>query len=499
MSRASRFRRIDFGYASAQAEARENPNLLLKDFLDTHQFSDRIARGREWLVLGYKGSGKSAIAERLRLMHESDSNTFIELSSIEDFEYARFADMAKGDEATETRLPTAWSWLIYAFLLNSFFKDHGLQVNSEEELDQIKSSFETMGLSPVYDLNSIVRTSSEDSFRLAVPKFADKKWTKRSEKQDVDFRWYVYNLRPFIANLRSSSTHLLVIDGLDDILATSTTQYTSIGALIFETQRINDYLKRYGVPAKVVVLCRTDIFELLRGPNKNKIRQDYAIDLDWNSNPKTPSRSPLQRIANLRGQLSLGRQVSVIDDLLPHRLGRRSTRKAILDMTRHTPRDFLQLLSYLQGSIEDDPISQDDLRNGVREYSTKYFLPEIHDELDGYATAEEIQGITRTIEQIARRDFSYDDVVNTASDAGWEPNRKDLEKVLRVLYECSAIGNVRMAMQKGKRYLSFKYRNRHSSYKRQERIILHRGLWRAFNIQWEPFGKDIDPDNARGV
>ena len=57
------FTSIVFGYADAQEEATEKPSLLRDAFLDLDEIPERVFRGKEWLVLGYKGSGKSAIAE----------------------------------------------------------------------------------------------------------------------------------------------------------------------------------------------------------------------------------------------------------------------------------------------------------------------------------------------------------------------------------------------------------------------------------------------------
>lgn len=243
------------------------------------------------------------------------------------------------------------------------------------------------------------------------------------------------------------------------------------------------------------MLCRTDIFHLLQGANKNKIRQDYSIDLDWNTNPKAPATSPLLAIANLRAEISLGCKMDVLGKFFPRRFEGRSTKKLLLDMTRHTPRDFLQLMSYAGASCQAAAITTSELRNAVREYSAKYFLPEIQDELQGYATADEIRGVLDSIENISSREFSLKQLRASAVEIGWHVDEPDLLKVLRALYECSAIGNIRRA-SRGKRYLSFKYRNRSSNFKKNERIILHRGMWRAFNIQWKPFGTDVDPDMA---
>lgn len=489
------FKKIDFGHSSAQAEARENPELLTKGFLDGHNIANKISNGRQWLILGYKGSGKSAIAEHLRLINEEDPLSFINIVNVEDFEYIRFTEMAKSSEALQTALPITWAWIIYSYMLNSFFKDNGLKTSNEEHFFQIKESFSKMGLSPVYDLNTIVRISSETNFKLIAPKFAEKSWIQKKDPGELDLRWYINNLKPFISEIRSESKHFLIIDGLDDIFTNKEEQYESITALIYEVARINDFLRKNSSPGKVIVLCRTDIFELLGGANKNKIRQDYSIDLDWNSNPRSPEKSPLVAIGNIRGNVSLENKINVINDFFPKKYERKITLKSILDMTRHTPRDYLRLLSYLQEHATSVPMHPDDISNAMRQYSSKYFLPEIHDELHGYASLQEIKGIMLAIESISKRDFSFDEILQSSKSSSTEIGLIDLEKLLMALYECSAIGNVRIHKKfQGKRFLSFKYRNRTSSFKKDERIILHRGLWKAFNIQWEPFSRDIDPD-----
>lgn len=196
---------IDFGYASAQAEATKNPTLLTEGYLDAFGIGDKVAAGHEWLVLGYKGSGKSAVAERFNLQHQADAMTFVNLLNLEDFEFARFLKLAPGCEPLETELPTAWSWLLYVFILKSLFRDNGLATGHEHELSEIRAAFRSMGLSQVSNLNEFVRLTTERSFKLSVPNVATGQWKRTSEAADVDLRWYVLNLRPLISSLRSDS------------------------------------------------------------------------------------------------------------------------------------------------------------------------------------------------------------------------------------------------------------------------------------------------------
>ncbi len=51
------------------------------------------------------------------------------------------------------------------------------------------------------------------------------------------------------------------------------------------------------------------------------------------------------------------------------------------------------------------------------------------------------------------------------------------------MYDCSAIGHV-YSYIKGKSRVTFKYRNRTSSFDSTDRILLHKGLWKAMNVNY---------------
>ena len=50
------------------------------------------------------------------------------------------------------------------------------------------------------------------------------------------------------------------------------------------------------------------------------------------------------------------------------------------------------------------------------------------------------------------------------------------DSVLNVLYDCSAIGHAYPYGNGGQTRITFKYRNRNSSFNKSNRIILHKGL-----------------------
>lgn len=477
----SDFAKIQFGFSSAEAEGEQDPGLLLDGFIEYNEATRLAKTGPHFLFLGYKGAGKSAIGTRIRLKSESNYDEFVRSVFLGDFPFTPFSKMVRGDIEPEAKYPIAWSWILLIYILESLSGDNGLTHPNPSALANAASSFREMGLSPAGDPSEIVRTTSNKTFKVSVPKVFEHSWQSREFRSPTEIPGFVQNLKELIRGCRSHSMHYLIIDGLDDIMTSRNTQHTSIGALIFEANRLNSMFRENGVPAKIIILCRTDLFERVAGANKNKVRQDYAVELDWYHNPAQPDESLLIRAADLRAERSLGRPTKLFEKFFVGKLDNSDVRTKLLDMTRHTPRDFLQLLKSIQPFANDiDLVTPSQIRSGFRSYSMTYFLPEIRDELYGYATIEEVAAIFDALGAIGKRQFVYDDFIDalSQSDASIEPRRAG--ELAQALFECSAVGNVRR--REGNVFYTTKYRNRHSVFNKSDGIMLHQGLWKALNI-----------------
>lgn len=262
------FRDIRFGYASAEMESQNAPDLLLKGYWDLDGIINEVINGPRFLYLGYKGSGKSAIAEHLRLDAQSNSTLFVTTTFLSDFPYTDFKKIVSGDAEPESKYPTAWSWLLLLTMVNSLAKDHGADADFELAVRQLKN----MGLIPSKDLRETVLLSSKKSFKAKIPMILEGQIEFSHGEPDLQLLKLVQFLKKIVTSFRSESRHLLIIDGLDDILTEREVQYQSLAALILEASRLNADFTREGAKVKIVILCRTDLFERLPGPNKNKIR-----------------------------------------------------------------------------------------------------------------------------------------------------------------------------------------------------------------------------------
>jgi hypothetical protein len=362
-----------------------------------------------------------------------------------------------------------------------------------------------MGLMPIAGLQKLVRSTTKKTFKLSIPKFFERTWEKNSSDHDIPA--YVENLKNLIREVRTASKHVLIIDGLDEIVTSESSQWESLGALVFEVNRLNTLFSKSGVSAKIMLLCRTDIFELIASANKNKIRQDSSVELNWYSDPNAPGESLLVKIANLRATLAFGEKTDLFQEFIPRRIyneryrksgaNGRSTIRVLLDTTRHTPRDFLQLLKNIQKCCTGPNVTVDNVKSGMRKYSIEYFLPEIIDELEGYCTGAEAKEFFQLVGSTRSREFSARLLYDIAEREQRALSKDKIDAILRALFECSAIGNVQ-TQRRGRHFLTYRFRNRHATFNIRETLLLHRGLWRALNMPNDPTWDDESSSQEEG-
>ena len=195
------FRKIAFGYSSAEAERSRDPGLLLEGHIDFKAAGEEALKGEKYLFLGYKGTGKSSIAERIQLTLCDSHADFVKLISLADFPFTPFSKIVRGDAEPEAKFPAAWSWVLLIYILESFAQDEGVcHPNKIAFLDAIKA-FRQMGLSPAADPGAIVRASSKNSFRLALPGgLAEYSWAGADTRPASEIPDFVESLKDLVVS-----------------------------------------------------------------------------------------------------------------------------------------------------------------------------------------------------------------------------------------------------------------------------------------------------------
>jgi hypothetical protein len=477
------FTDINFGYADAHREGAEAPELLLDGFLDQSGITDEALYGPSFLFLGYKGSGKTALAERARLLSANDPALRVTCMSLEEFSYGDFRSLAGGAPAEHARFPTVWAWVLLLNLLQSLEQDEGGREAAPPSYTKTLQGLRALNVLPLPELTQLVTTSSKRGFKASIPKFFEYTEEKASEASELHIIQMVHVLREATLDFPAGARHVVFIDGLDEVLTRDDLQFVALAALVTEVSRLNDRFRAAGRPYKFVVLCRTDIFNRLPGANKNKIRRDGSHTLEWFDDPRALDDTPLLRLVNLRASRSLGEAVNVFDAFLPPKLNGRPIRRALLDYTRHLPRDVLQLMKSLQKFArpgQREKLSSGQVMSGVREYSNDYFLHELQDELHGYLEPSDVENSISLLGSLGASRFTIDDL--KAQAARLDLHTLDVDVLVRTLFDRGGLGMLEKQSPGQRGIVSFKYRNRNAILDRDAELLIHRGALRALNI-----------------
>lgn len=479
------FRKIQFGKAAAEKEKSDYPHLLIEGFLNIHGYFDQILTGDKFLVLGPKGSGKSAIGAKLELDSNKTENVgkvFVKQQYLTSFPFEPFSKIIQSNESFETKLPIHWEYLLLISLMDLFLKDPNCKNRESDLFKQNIQCLKNLGVLPNKDFREIISKSTDKNWKVGLGDYVSYNSANKIEEKPFSIEMILSSLREICYSISTTSKHLLIIDGLDDTLDPKSDQFTALSSLILATERMNSLFRTKCIDVKVVILCRTDLYDKLPGTNTTKTKRDSAIILNWYQDQTNIHSTHLVELINLRARLSLGKEVDVFKDFFPEYLppyDRRKTINYIFDHTRHTPRDIIQLLNEIQLHCTDKIVTKDAIFEGIKSYSQDYFVPEIRNQLNGFLSVSDIDNTIRLLSSNGSITFEYGKIEEKKySDKRFAT--LDLDKILNLLFDCNAIGND--IFENGRRRVTFKFRNPHASFDPTQKIMIHKGLIKGLNL-----------------
>ena len=461
--------------SDAQSEGKKFPNLLTKGYLDSMGIVRQALNSSRYLFLGYKGSGKSALSAHLKLSNMDNRDVIINEIMMKSFPYKLFGRIVKGEAEHEARYPMAWRWILLLYAISSLDNDTSLNRLNPDEWTKTIDILKECHLFPIVSISDLVNKSSKNSFNIDLKIF---QYTSENGGSTLDTDAFINHAYRIIRETSTPNHHFLIIDGLDDFLSDREQQNISIVALINEAKDLNDWFVENKINFKIIILCRKDIFDKLSDPNKNKIKQDYSFFINWfdESDTEDYKQCNLIKLANLRGKITYPDIDDIFAVFFPPNFDGLPIANALLEYTRHTPRDFLSLLKYIQDSCVDSHVSGKAISKGIKSYSLEYFLGEIKDEMAGYIKPDDIEKNIQLISLLGKREFKLSELKHITSQTS-DYDGIDLNKIFSVLFECSAIGHV-----KENNKFFCKYRNPNMVFSPSDTIILHKGLWKALSL-----------------
>jgi hypothetical protein len=448
------FKSIFFG----KSDAKKEKYLLIDAFYD-EGYVNKLVNQDKYLVLGPKGSGKSALAYKILLDSVNDLS-FVKIDDLSDFEYNLFSEIIHSKEDNEIKYPINWEVILFIALLDSFSKDDTCTNSEGIPVKTLIEHLKKNGILPCKNLSDLVKTTSKKSkIGLQFDGLTAAKSTDEKPK-DVDIRTLLTTMREVCYSVNVENKHIIIIDDLDYVLIDRKRQLEAISALIYAADKINTNLYDNDVDAKIIILCRTDLFNKLKITNSVKIKRDSGILLNWYNDTKNPENTNLYKLVNKRAEHSLKRNVDIFNEFIPKEVYHEPTVKTILDHTRHIPRDIIELLNSIQQSTEEgkNP-DRDSVLNGIRSYSIEYFIDEIRNELTWFVKDEHRENFFKLLASVGKSQFTYNELIEKQKEDSRYQNL-NIDDLLDAFYECSAIGNFKRGAHYTNDQTFFKYRIR---------------------------------------
>ncbi|WP_157960276.1 P-loop ATPase, Sll1717 family [Albibacillus kandeliae] len=439
---------------------------------------DQVLSGKILLVLGRKGSGKTAL---VRHFTEGDNKDHGKPLSLRSYPWTSHQQLVDQGASPSEAYVASWRLLI-AIRLASMV----CQLGSNTYLDSLKAlqTFLKKNFNSIdpesrailsrgrLDVNGLTVAPQVAGFALGSIIFGDESRKKvLGLELDSLTNSILNDVTTAIAELGISRLYLHFDEldqGLDQV---DETKQKMLVGLILAAREIS---RSKSLRANIcpIVYLRTDIWEQIEFSDKNKITQSASVNLQWDE-------QSLLQLVNTRLQARLGDEASWsnVEDGKKMR-GSQSKWSHITSRTLLRPRDVIQFLNEaLQvAKIRPDQnlsFCNDDINESREGYST-YLKHELDDEIGPHwkEWTEALQACSRT-ETIT---FQKADFMKNYRRTKGPDNPVNAEKALEMLYRFSVIGCEQRSSKGGSKW-SFRYNDPNSGWDAfSPRYKVHQGL-----------------------
>ncbi|MEV4199436.1 P-loop ATPase, Sll1717 family [Micromonospora globbae] len=488
------YRDLYFGMSDARNEVTADESSFIKSYVDLNNASQALVNGRKFLVLGPKGTGKSALAWYLRAT-EREGSHLVHVRDATTLPLAEVPRVQTGQVAGPERTVVAWKFILLCNYLELLLRDKDCTLQFDKEVQRVAKLLRDFGFMGDASGRALLSASST-TIQIPLPKLGT--IYKRESKPSLNIYSIVPYMESWVSQALSSSRHVLLVDGLDSIFLNDEKYDESLASLVQAAYSVNQKLMSSEASGSIVLLLRNDAFSriALSLPDSQKMRDDLAFDLDWRVlSGAAGVNAPLIQLANQKAAKALEVDSVRVLEYFPPKIivGKRGpgqsigTLKYLLNMTRHTPRDLLRLFeeirkveaSGIYGSEPQEHLDQDVIREGVLQYSSKYFVGAISNEFAGAEGGpESAAAAISALKVLDKQQFNAKEFTAALEDLGHATI--NAEKLLTLLFYAGAVGN--MAAGRSESYMHFYHRRDDSEVYLKGSFILHNALVHAWNV-----------------
>jgi hypothetical protein len=389
--------RISFGASAAENELRD----LSSYYLDTDQFQ-RALRGEVRLVVGRKGSGKTAVFAQVRdRVRQERQNIVVDLRP-DGYQLLKFKEMVLqflGAGALEHTVTAFWEYLLLLEICYKILeKDRIPHTRDLRLLEPYRS------LAALYDSDEYV-SEGDFSERLSnllqhitddyQSTFGDQP-NRTLGQQEITVLLYkhdVNKLREQVVDyLKLKRGLFLLFDNLDKGWPThglTPTDVAILRALLEATRKLERQLQRREVHCSTLAFLRNDVYELLVSETPDRGKEGRAA-LDW-------SDPDLLRELLRRRLLSSDMADRPFEELwhrlcVSHVRGEESS-QFLMDRCLMRPRALIDLVNHCRGfavNLGHPRIEVEDIQKGVQAFSSDLVVEIGYEIRDVFPEAENV-------------------------------------------------------------------------------------------------------------
>lgn len=472
-----------FGYADAQKELDREPEIFEQAFYDPHDYLKELIDGYKYLIVGRKGTGKSAYSSKLQKISKENKKLVVKQIKLNDFQFTTFKKCnVDSDIVGNNKYNLPWKIILLTNICKIFYDD--FDITEVKEFNKVIDILKEMNLFLDISFNNKIKSVKKLKGGLDLG-IIDASIEAQVGDKPIDYidrlSIMVKLLSDTLSNLELNNRRLIfILDGLDDLLRIKEEQSIILSSLIRSIDEINELFVQKKQLTKIILLIREDMLNKLVDTDLNKIIRDSAILINWTTTP-----TDLKKLVDLRFKYSgSGRKEECWLDILPSKIRYKSSWDYLIQNTLLKPRDLLQFFSVLQNLFPDKQrINDDEFISAIKRYSTDYFIEEMKNELAGFIEDKYIKLLTPVFSRIGNKAFFEKEFFNTFKDIMKDEEFKliDARNILFKLFENSYIGQIDFS--NGKKNVFFKYRNSNAHFDNNLKFILHSGILRGLNIR----------------